>query len=164
MNTNMNSTVIEVQNTIEKAFKNVSINDGLTIKQCVAVDDREDKNSPQYSDITDYYSWSELPDSHIKFIETHGVFSHSGLNGALFYLPAAMIYVVKNQNEFKHYETAWAILSSILFQLEKPEFIQLLSIQQKHSIISWLGYIKSILEQDSVFDEDIEAICQKLES
>ncbi len=149
---------------IKEAFNNVRLNSGLTVRQCVAIDNRDDPISKKYADITDYDIWADIPETQVVFFGTHGVLIHGGIDGCLFHLPAALIYVARNIKKSDGYESVWDILNSILFQLEQERMRGMLNSAQKKAVVDWLKFILSELGEDSVFAKDITELAHCLVS
>ena len=82
---------------ISEAFANVSLRTGGTLRECVAADnyDYDAAAHPEYADISACTRWKDIPDHDLELVGTHGVLAHGGCDGAVFHLPAAMIYILK---------------------------------------------------------------------
>ena len=81
---------------IERAFSGSKLHDGYTLRKCAALDSRVEESDPDLASIPCCQRWQEIPDQDMHLFGTHGILVHSGEINAQFYLPPAMIYVLKN--------------------------------------------------------------------
>ncbi|WP_018624448.1 DUF6714 family protein [Kangiella aquimarina] len=127
-------------NKIEAAFSDSTLTDGMTLRKCAAIDSRIEESNPELAGISECTKWQDIPESDMHLFGTHGVLNHSGEKNAAFYLPPAMIYVLKHYNGDILHPVA-DIVNATEFAIEsKPP---LCDVQAKvaSEYISWLNSI-----------------------
>ena len=151
-----------VRKSIIDAFKNVKLGEGLSIRQCIALDNRKDKDDPEFMDIKDYDNWQDITAEQIHCVGTHGVFIFNELDGSKFHLPRAMIYILDTYKGFLEPEGVWDVLHSIVLLLEQKKFRALLNNKQTKAVKEFLCFIESEHEDLVSLEEDINFICTLL--
>jgi len=82
---------------IRSSFESSILFNGMTLRKCAALDNRIDEDDPELAEISQCYKWQEIPEDEMHLFGTHGVLNHSGEINVQFYLPPAMIYVLKHK-------------------------------------------------------------------
>lgn len=92
----LDKKIAQLIDKIREVFADSQLYDSYTLRKCAAVDSRVELNHPDLSGISQCQKWQDIPDSDMHLFGSHGVFSHSGEINSQFYLPPAMIYILKN--------------------------------------------------------------------
>lgn len=129
---------------IEKAFENVSLNDGIGIFEAEAIDNyasEEVQKSEKAKDIRD--DWTTIPDEVID--QYYSVLCFMDDDGLRFAMPAYMRFAVK------YYDTsASASIDAIIYTLANNRRWDFLTNKQKQVAADFLEFM--ILEADNYVD------------
>ena len=137
---------------IKNAFKDIRLQNGLTIRQCIAVDNHMDMDSPEFADYKDFEDWADIPDEQVEKIGTHHVLTYSGKEGVLFYLPASMRYILENYSGFFDSSPEVNDVHALtMICLESEETVSLLNKEQKEAV---KDFLKALIAMP--FDTDNE--------
>ena len=114
----------------------------MTLRKCAALDNRIDEDDPELAEISQCYKWQEIPEDEMHLFGTHGVLNHGGEINVQFYLPPAMIYVLKHYNG-DVLESSAAIVNATEFAIESRPPLSLEQWEVVNEYVTWLNSIQS---------------------
>lgn len=150
----------EVTKSIQLAFKGVKLGKGMSIRQCIAIDNYMNENDPEFDSIKVYDNWQDIPDEQIHCVGTHGLFTYGGMEGALFHLPRAMIYILNTYQGFLNPDGVWNVLGSIVDLIGKSEFRSQLNDDQLCAIKTFFVVVLEKYDDLVGLEDDIKIICR----
>lgn len=96
----VNIEIIKLIDTIQGAFKDVHLDDGISLRQARVLDDHGNKQKQNEARKEDELeNWN-----HVSFrdIEKYpGIFPFLDAKGVMFYLPVYMLFIIKNNKDSK---------------------------------------------------------------
>uniref|UniRef100_B8HL10 Cysteine-rich CPCC domain-containing protein n=1 Tax=Cyanothece sp. (strain PCC 7425 / ATCC 29141) TaxID=395961 RepID=B8HL10_CYAP4 len=133
---------------INNAFKDVTLEEGVSLHQARAIDYYDDPQKARQID--SHIPWQEIPDAWIE--RFHNVFYFMDAKGIRFAIPAYMIWCLKDMN-YAVGTDSWDRLISFLKYLKRPaeynkyfEYLTALTEVQKQVIFEFLGFMDTFTD------------------
>ena len=149
------SIELETIALIEQSFDTYSLDGGISLREAKGIDSYESKSALKKARMLDEKNdWRNIPYRDIENIPS--IFSFLDAKGVMFYLPAFMIYIIKNHDFDKsnvEEDVIFSLSSDIGSTWFKGRF-KLIEKKHKNAIVSFLKWYRSI--DDCCYRKEIE--------
>jgi len=138
---------------IHDAFRDVRLDDGITLHEATAMDNYASPAERQAARRLDTAErWQDVPDEHIA--RHDAVFSYLGLKGHAFYAPAYMSWLLRTGYDTESNSTATAQQAfhprGVLDQGSYRKHHDVYTPAQCHAIAHFLLYVYEVLDEEGL--------------